>query len=242
MITHIKERLEATFSDLCFEEQRHLYFVQGERHPSVSSLVEEHEEPFDEVKWLPICALKEGKTEHELKHEWQTINQLACDLGHETHEFLEHYTGLETPSTPQQVAGIQFLKDITKEYEIVFREIRMYSRRYKYAGTADLLLRHKVTGEMVLADYKTNKDLFKSYGMLKPPFQYLEAHPYSKYQLQLSYYQLMLEEANCSISKRLLVYLKADATYKIFETFDFTEQLEQHLIIHKKKQDVVDNW
>lgn len=218
------------FSGLSFDSQRHLYFWQGVRVPkSVSAKVEEHEYPFDERKWLPICAKRDNVTEHELRHKWQTTNKEACDLGTETHEFLERYSGLESPTTAQQKAGIQFLKDTLVEHEIVAKEIRMYSRKYNYAGTADLLLRHRTTGNLILADYKTNKDIFKTFGLLKNPFQYLESHPYNKYQLQLSYYQIMLEEINCCISDRLLVYLKADGTYKTFNTVDFTTHLEDYL-------------
>lgn len=230
MIVHTKEYINAMFSGLTFESQRHLYFWEGERvHKSITGLVEDHADEFDEAKWLPICAKKEGMTEHELKHKWQTINKQGCELGSETHDFMEMYTGLETPSSPQQVAGIAYLKEALEEYDIVYRELRMYSRKYKFAGTTDLLLKHKITGEYVLADYKTNKDLFKAYGMLKPPFQYLENHPYNKYQLQLSYYQMMLDEINIHVSKRVLVYLRADATYLVYPTWDFVESLHDYL-------------
>lgn len=240
-ITDLQERIITVFSDLNFDSRRHLYYVQGENLPSVSSLVESHAEKFDADYWAPICAPKEKMTVHEIIHHWQTINQEACDLGHETHDFLERYTGLESPSTPQQVAGIKFFKDILIDYEIICRELRMYSRKYSYAGTADLLLRDRRTGELVLADYKTNKDLFKTYGFLKTPFNTLECHPYNKYQIQLSYYQLMLEEAGCCITKRLLVYLKADETYRIFPLIDLTSHLTTHLQ-SRVKQKVYDHW
>lgn len=229
MLTYLQERLIRHFAPLEFEEKRHIYTVDGEKYPSVSSLVEGHADKFDEGYWLPRCAKKEGVTEHELKHKWQTINKEACDLGHETHEFLEHFDGLKTPGTPQEKAGIQYLKDTLPEYDILFKEIRMYSRKYKYAGTADLLLQHKVTGKIVLADYKTNKDLFKTFGFLRHPFGSLECHPYNKYQIQLSYYQIMLHEAGCEISERKIVYLKADGTYRVFDAIDLTAQLEQFL-------------
>lgn len=226
----IQERISAMFSDLTFDEQRHLYFWKDKRvEKSVTKLVERHAPEFDEAYWLPRCAVKEGLTEHELKHKWQTINKQACELGTETHDFLEHFNGVKTPSTPQEKAGVDYLKATLSEYDIVFRELRMYSRKWKFAGTADLLLRHKITGKLALADYKTNKDLFKTYGLLLPPFQYLENHPYSKYQLQLSYYQLMLNEIGVEISERKIVYLRADATYRVFETVDFTGYLTDYL-------------
>lgn len=229
MVQHIIDRIDSVFSDLVFDEQRHLYFVKNTKLPSVSSKVEAHAEKFDINKWAPICARKEGITEHEIRHKWQTINKDACELGHETHDYLEHFNGLKTPSTPQEKAGVKFLTDHLGEYEIIKREIRMYSKRYKYAGTADLLLRHIGTGDFILADYKTNRDLFKSYNFLLPPFQYLECHPYNKYQLQLSYYQILLEDVAIPIKKRLIIHLKADETYRIFEGVDFTSQLREHL-------------
>lgn len=230
MINHLQDKLKAVFSDLKFDAEKHLYFWCGVRvKKSVTKLVEDHVPEFDEAYWLPRCAIKEGLTEHELKHKWQTINKEACELGTETHDFLEHYNGLKSPSTPQQKAGIQFLKDILVDYEIVAKELRMYSRKWGFAGTADLLLRHRQTGKLVIADYKTNKDIFNTYGLMLQPFQYLENHPYNHYQLQLSYYQLMLEEVSCSVSERLLVYLKADATYKIFPLVDFSSYLEDYL-------------
>src|SRR5687767_1289149 len=225
MIQNITDRIDAMFSDLIFDEQRHLYFVKDRRLPSVSSKVESHAEKFDVNKWAPICARREGITEHEIRHKWQTINKDACDLGHETHDYLEHFNGLKTPSTPQEKAGIKFLTDYLNDYRIVRREIRMYSRKYWYAGTADLLLYNIRTGEFALADYKTNRDLFKGYGFLLPPFQYLECHPYNKYQLQLSYYQLLLKEISINITRRMVIHLKADETYKVYDTYDFTPQI-----------------
>ena len=224
------------FSPLTFERERHIYYWKGVKVPkSVSALVEEHADPFNEAKWLPICARKEKMTEHELKHKWQTINQLACELGTETHDWMEKFTGLQTPSTPQQSAGVKFFLEVLDDYEIVARELRMYSQEFDYAGTLDLLLRHKTTGALIIPDYKTNLDLFKEYGMLRPPFNYLGNCPYSHYILQFSYYQIMLEEIGLAIDKRWLVYLKADGTYKILDCYSFVDQLKAHLKERNKK-------
>jgi len=42
-----KQRIVRLFSDLEFEEKRHLYKVRGVSHPSVSRLVEGHCPKFD---------------------------------------------------------------------------------------------------------------------------------------------------------------------------------------------------
>lgn len=230
MILNVKEHLQTEFQHLTFDEEKHIYYWNGIKVPkSVSAKVEEHIPPFDESYWLPICAAKEGITEHELRHQWLTTNITACELGTTVHKFLERYDGTQTPSLPQEVAGIHFLREILKEYEIVAKEVRMYSIEYNYAGTADLLLRHKITGDLVLADYKTNKDIFKTFRWMNKPFGYLENHPYNHYQLQLGYYQIMLDDIGLWITNRKIVYLKSDATYRIFDTVDFAKEIRLYL-------------
>lgn len=228
------------FSGLNFESQRHLYFIEGVNYPSVSSLVHTHEHPVDFEAKLPACARREGVTVDELRATWRKTNKDACDLGTDTHDFLEHFTGLEQPSNGYEKAGIQFLVDILQDFDIVAKEIRMYSRKYQFAGTSDLLLLHRFSGQLYIADYKTNKDLFKSYDQLRTPFNLLDSSPFNKYQIQLSYYQVMLEEAKLPIAGRKLISLRADGTYKVFDTADFTEDLKE--IMDKKRTVYDNNW
>lgn len=238
MLTKLQHRINTVFSDLKFDSQRHLYFLDNINYPSVSSLVEKHSSKFDAEAILPYSVAKIEKetkevlTVDELRAKWKKINEDACNLGTETHNFMESFTGIETPTTPQQKAGVKFIYDYSNEYEIVFRELRMFTRKYKYAGTEDLILEHKKTRHIIPADYKTNKDLFKVYKRmpLLAPFNFLEATAYNKIQLQLSYYQIMLEEeAKMKIEDRLLVYLGSDGNYKIYHTYDYTDMLKKYL-------------
>jgi hypothetical protein len=243
-----KARIIRLFSDLEFEERRHLYKVRGISHPSVSRLVESHCPKFDGNKIvggnksiLYYSAKKasklEGKevTEHELQRRWQLINTTACDLGHKVHSFLEDFTGMERPSVPQEVAGIKYIKSLEGKYRVSFRELKAYSREFGYAGTMDLPL--EVVGQenqFVVADYKTNGDLFKAYDYMYAPFEYLESSPYNKYQLQLSYYQIMLEEAKLEIVDRHLIHLKADETFQVFPTWNYTAELRDYLRLKQR--------
>lgn len=231
-------KLNTVFSDLRFDGQRHLYFVKGKNFPSVSKLVELHAPKFDADLWLPRSVDKYNrenpttpKTIAQLRQEWRKTNEDACDLGHETHDFMEKFTGIQTPKTPQQEAGVKFFKDYMGEYDIVFREFRMRSLKYEYAGTEDLILQHKNTGKIVTADYKTNKDLFKAFRgvYLHAPFENMEMNPYNKIQIQLSYYQIMLEEVGLEVEDRWLVYLKSDGTYRIFKLWNFTKELKLYM-------------
>lgn len=230
MITETQQRLLHMFSSLSFDEKRHLYFWNDVQIPkSVSGKVAEHYAPFEEKKVIYGSARKLNVTVPELRRTWHKTSKDACEMGTETHNFMENFSGIETGDSPQKKAGVQFLIDYSDKYEIVSRELRMYSRKYNFAGTADLLLLNKQTGKLVLGDYKTNKDLFKTYKWLLPPFDSLECHPYNKYQLQLSYYQIMLNEIGLHISERLLIYLKPDGTYRVFELLDFTQELTEYL-------------
>jgi ATP-dependent exoDNAse (exonuclease V) beta subunit len=254
MLLDLQNKTLLPFKALVFEEKRHIYTLYGRRLPSVSKIVESYTEKFDANKkigdktLIELCAAKQtriqGKeiTTHELKHQWQTMSQDGCDLGHETHDYLEYYNGIKTPTTPQQKAGVKFLtwllsqtfvnKDgkLERRYEILHRELRMFSWRFKFAGTADLIVADKMLRTILIVDYKTNKDLFKTYGRLKPPFDFLESHPYNKYQIQLSLYQLMFEEmTNIKVSDRMLVHLKADDTYESFLLENFVEDLTMDL-------------
>lgn len=231
--SELYSRINSVFSDLQFEERRHLYSIvrQGKLIylPSVSSLVKSHVPKFDVEKMLPFSAKKENTTVHELRRKWQLTNQTACDLGHKTHSFLERYTGLEAPSTPQEEAGIKFIRSLEGKYRVNVREFRAYSEKYLFAGTMDLPLEVIEGTDLVIADYKTNGDLFKAYDYLYEPFSYLESSPYNQYQLQLSYYQILLEDVGFRISGRKLVHLRADSTFIVHDTWDFTNELRKVL-------------
>ena len=75
------------------------------------------------------------------------------------------------------------------------------------------------------------KDLFKNFRdqKLYYPFAHMLDTPFNKYQLQLSYYQLMLEQVGIPISKRLLLWLHDDATYDVYQMDDMTKEIEKEL-------------
>lgn len=229
VITNVRGYIKDRFSDLHFDPIRHIYTLHDEILPSVSAKVHEHVRPVDFETILPYSAKKAGVEVSELRKRWKKTNKDACDLGHETHDFLENFTGIEQPKNPYEQAGINFIRDILQEYEVICDEFRMYTTTYGYAGTADRLLRHRVTKELVLVDYKTTADLFKSYDFLKEPFESMESSAYNLYQFQLSYYQIMLEEIGLSISNRFLIHLKPDGNYRIFETIDLTNEIREYL-------------
>lgn len=243
----MRERIMAAFSDLKFEQKRHIYTLEGRILPSVSKLVESHCDKFNpnlQIKTrsgtktlIELCAAKASREEgrvvtvHETQTKWNNKRDLRCDIGTTTHDFLEKYTGIQRPKTPWEVAGVKFFNDMSHEYDVLFREVRMHSREYAYAGTEDLVLIHRENGHIIAADYKTNEDLFRQYksNTLKEPFEWAAETPYNKYQLQLSYYQIIFEEVGLHVDDRWLVYLQEDGNYKIYKTVNLVLELKEYL-------------
>lgn len=239
MIQTVMKSLTGMFCDLRFDEARHMYFVNGENYPSVSRKLEDHEHPFDEDYWLPICAVKENTTIDLLRQQWRDKNKRACDLGHDVHTYLENYGNGITrePILPQEKAGVQFLNDyilnplpeFKGRYMLLTQEFRMIHRRYKFCGTTDMLLWDTWTNTIIIADWKTNEDLFKTYGCLKYPFNMLASNPFNHYQLQLNYYQLMVEQSRFEVSERWIIYLSAEGQYSVHKVLDFRKELIEYL-------------
>ena len=101
----------------------------------------------------------------------------------------------------------------------------MYHKEELYAGTADGTLYNTITGKYILIDYKTNIDIFKNYKgqTMLAPFEHLLDSPFNKYQIQLSYYQILLEQiSGIEVSSRKLVWLRPTGEYELYDTENFT--------------------
>ena len=88
--------------------------------------------------------------------------------------------------------------------------------------------------DLVLVTHNTNKELQKEYSRinnrtLKPPFVDLYDEPLSLYTLQLSAYQLPLEDIGLKVIARRVIWLKDDGTYEIFRLRDVTKVLRETL-------------
>ena len=105
----------------------------------------------------------------------------------------------------------------------------MIHRTFKFCGTTDLILWDNIDHSIVISDWKTNEDLFKTYKYLKAPFDNYQSNPFNKYQLQFSYYQLMLMQSKYRISNRLLIYLDREGEYTLYPCTDLTNDLSKFL-------------
>jgi hypothetical protein len=228
------QKIKQPFDTLTFEEKKHKYFVNGQAlSTSVSGLISEFYEHFDAEAVAPYSAMKLGVTTEEVLKQWADINQESRDRGHRVHNFGELYQFDRSlkPSCPQEEAIVKFWQDVPEHIIPIAAELRMYHFKHLFAGTADIILFDTKTQTYIIADYKTNKDLFKNYRgkTMLAPFEYLLDNPLNHYVLQLSYYQLLLEQTGIKVSKRIIIWLGLDSNYQLFNTADVTEILKQRL-------------
>ena len=227
-------KIQKPFSNLTFEEKKHKYYVEGQPiNKSVSALIGEFYEHFDAKQVAPYSAAKMGLTTEEVLAHWAAINQESRDRGHRVHNFGEVYQFNRNlkPSCPQEEAIVKFWQDVPEHILPLAAELRMYHFKHLFAGTADIILFDTKTQTYIIADYKTNKDLLKNYmgKTMIGPFSHLLDNPLNHYVIQLSYYQLLLEQVGVKVSRRVIIWLGLDGNYQLFDTEDVTDILKTTL-------------
>jgi hypothetical protein len=86
----------------------------------------------------------------------------------------------------------------------------------------------------VIYDFKTNASLINEFSrlnnkMMKAPFTYMYDESLGVYTLQLSAYQIPLEDIGLKVIARRIVWLKDDGTYEIRKVPDETVRLREVL-------------
>lgn len=227
-------KLTQPFSNLSFEEKKHRYFVENKPIDiSVSGLISKFYEHFDAKAVAPYSAIKLGVTTEEVLKQWADINQESRDRGHRVHSFGELYQFNRSlkPSCPQEEAIVAFWASLPEHIIPVTAELRMYHFLYLFAGTADIILFDTKTQTYIIADYKTNKDLLKNYKgkTMLAPFEALLDCPLNHYVIQLSYYQILLEQIGVRVTKRVIIWLGLDGKFTCINTDDVTGILKTNL-------------
>jgi hypothetical protein len=230
----IKENIKNYFKGLTFKEKEHKYFYEEKPiNKSVSGLIENYYPKFDSKAVSEKIAQFKGVSPEELRASWKMSGDTACNIGNKAHLFGEFYPYNRNmiPETGMEKAIVSFWESLP-DFIVPFQmELRMFHKDFLFAGTADILLLNTLNNTFYLADYKTNKDLFKNYKEEKmySHFSELLNCPFNKYQLQLSYYQILFEQTGYKVAGRKLIHLKNDGTHIIYDTVDYTQVLLEDL-------------
>ena len=129
--------------ELEFDEEPHIYRLNGIVIPSVSTVME------------PLSSNVYGSVD-------PNILNMAANRGTIVHEAIENYVqyGIEDID-PRYGAYLDAFIDFWKDYKptLIAAEYRMYHKYLKYAGTADLLA--LIDDELWLIDNKTSSEVKK---------------------------------------------------------------------------------
>lgn len=223
------------FEGLSFEEKSHRYFL-GERSLkySVSGIIKRYSNPFNAKQIAPFSAKKEGISVEQVLTNWKKANKESIIIGNAAHLFGEEYIFDRTviPQDGYQRAIAKFWDELPDYVIPIFAELRTYHKTRFYAGTIDIILYNTLNDTWMIADYKSNKDLFKNYKgqMLRGKFNDLLDCPFSKYKIQLNYYKELVEQVpGIKISKMKIIWVKPDGTYELYDCPDYSERIAKKL-------------
>ena len=154
--------------------------------------------------------------------------------------------GFFIPYGKKEEAISSFYEDIIKidNFYPVMAEAKLYTGindttnfKQNYSGTFDMLFAFKSKDgsyKLSILDFKTNKTLYNDFNQMKGncllhPFDDMIDESKSIYSLQLSLYQIGLEQLGYEIADRKLIWLKDDGTYEKVAVPNLTEKLRNVL-------------
>jgi len=210
---YIKHQLKNGLT-LDFDDEKHLYLFNGKKVESVTGICGNGVPKPELQGWLISTPVREIKNSintlldngesldrvilerivDKAKNKTEEIKKDAGLIGTVVHGLIEDF--LKNKKIPNQsdkkvINCWNLFLDWwnTQEYEVVELEKKIFSKKYNYAGTLDLVLKDK-QGNLVLADIKTSNSISFDYA------------------LQLNAYrQAYEEETKNKISKGLIIRL-----------------------------------
>lgn len=238
----IFKELEA-FKDFKFYPKDHHYEFKGKRVGiSVTSLISQYENEFDKDNIARAVANKNGQNVTDVLKEWQYKADFACRKGSTCHEFaqtrwskepyeLDKFDGSEeylNAVIKIQKQAVNFYENYKDMFEHIADELIVGSEEFDIASAIDHLFVNKLTGGLVLVDYKTNSilkgynDNGKSNRYAKPmkvPLSHIKDITLFHYYIQLSIYKYITEKyTNLKVDEMFIVYFSENNdNYEIIE-------------------------
>jgi len=236
-VENIRRKILLEFKHINFLKDNHTYKVNEKDLTCVSNCLDKYKTPFDSENIATKYAKKNKLKKEDVLKQWEDKKNTACDLGTRIHDFAERrfYSKDIMPELGQEIAVINYWDSLDKDDNIipVLCETKVCSEVLGYAGTFDLLLYDIKRKGLKICDYKSNGDLYKNFNNQKllKPFDFLLDTNFNKYQLQLSYYQIPLEDIGINVIDREIIWLKEDETYEVLPTLDFSHHIRYYQIL-----------
>lgn len=211
----------------------------------------EHNKEMKEYLKLPI-------TIEDILKEWKYKANFACAKGTTCHEYAQFlWSGkdwniidfdesieYQMAVTKIQKQATQFKFDYQEHLEHLQDELVVGSAEYDIASAADHLFYNKLTGGLVLVDYKTNSTL-KGYNdseynrrytkKMKVPLHKIDDDALHHYHIQLSIYKFLIEKyTGLKVDEMFIVYMSENIeNYEIIEIPYLKKEVE--LILENRR-------
>ena len=222
------------------EEESHTYslFDSNIEFKSVTEFIHGFFKPFEEQKIAKKLTSTHpkylGKSPEELIESWNEKRDRGTLVHKQIENFIIHKKKEEFD--PKTIQGINFLNTkCFKESNILIPELIIYSEKLKLAGTIDLIIYNKLTNQISLIDWKTNKQINqtsfrKSETGLKWPTKKLPDCNFTHYSLQLSMYQYILKNVyKVDVNGTFLIHLKENK-FEIYKC-QFMEEIITKMLL-----------
>ena len=175
----------AKFNNIKFHDKDHVYYLEGIKTKSVTSIIGQYKHPFDKDYWSQKKADERGITKEEILKEWKYKSDFSCERGSAFHEFAENYlTNKVFPFPEYKITNVLGSKENMLECkEGVFKIIEMFKKFYDdshgklipvraevvigdeewgVTGMIDQLFYNEKSKQLEIWDWKTNKEINKN--------------------------------------------------------------------------------
>lgn len=256
----VKQELRV-FDKFTFFEEGHYYKCNGKDVGiSVTRLIEEYSNPFEQEIIAEKVAIRDNKSVSEVLKEWEYKNKFACEKGSTCHEYAQSiWSGKEykellfdnsleylTAVNKIQAQAMNFWKDFKDKFTHIKDEQLVGSEEYDICSAIDHLFLDE-NGNVWLIDYKTNS-ILKGYNddeknrkytkKMLIPLQNIKDDSLNHYYLQLSIYKYLIEKyTNIKIYKTMIVYMSENIeNYELIETPYLMKEVELILENRRKRK------
>ena len=243
------------FKDFKFFEKDHHYEFKGKRVGiSVTSLISQYENEFDKYNIAGMVATRDKKDITQVLKEWQYKADFACRKGSTCHEFAQSRWSKEPYELDKfdesekylnavlriQKQAVNFYEDYKDVFVHIADELIIGSEEFDIASAVDHLFYNKLTGGLVLVDYKTNS-ILKGYNddgkntkyakKMKVPLNHIKDITLNHYYLQLSIYKYLIEKyTSLKVDEMFIVYFtENNDNYEIIEIPYLEKEVKQIL-------------
>lgn len=243
--------LKDSFKDFKFYADGHYYECKGKRVGiSVTTFIHEYCNEFDAEGMAEKVANRDGKTVQQVLDEWAYKRDFSCEKGTTCHEYAQSLWSKEqwiptgiirsgefiTAVEKIRIQANNFYQDYKDRLEHLFDELPIGSEEYDIASCVDHLFYNKLTGGLVLVDYKTNS-LMEGYNKkaykkaMKVPLSHINDDALHHYHIQLSIYKFLIEKyTGLKVDEMFIVYMSENIeNYEIIPIPYLEKEVEEIL-------------